>query len=56
MSNYETLSSSGQNYKFLILKMFISFPFDGAGWLGTDIVDHAVNTVNFVDNTVGKGG
>ena len=31
------------------------FPFDGAGGFGADIVDHAVDAMDFVDDSVGKG-
>ena len=31
------------------------FPFDGAGGFGADIVDHSVDAVDFVDDSVGKG-
>ena len=30
------------------------FPFDGARRFGTDIVNYAVDTMDFVDDSVGK--
>ena len=31
------------------------FPFDGAGGFGANVVDHTVDTMDFVDDTIGKG-
>ena len=31
------------------------FPFNGAGGFGADIIYHAVDAVDFVDDSVGKG-
>ena len=33
-----------------------SFPLDCGGGLGTDVVDDAVNTADFVDDPVGQAG
>ena len=34
--------------------MTISFPFNGSGRLGTNIIDNSVDAFDFVDNTIGN--
>ena len=40
---------------YLISSGVLSFPFDGAGGFGADVVDHTVDTMDFVDDAIGKG-